>query len=436
VIAATFASDPGFETYLRRRNDGTERVKLNDAEQDILAGKSGPVPQQALRHQIKVGDFFDAQDFVPVTQAHVMADTESLGEAGVAWLEALAVTEGQRLVRIPTITDPRGTDFSKAAFLGQTDAMVALERRAIAAFETLGVMMTNTCINYQTIQAPTRNEHVAFGDTGVVIYSNSICGAFSNFEGGPSALAAGLTGRTPRYGFHLAPSRRASLHVRVDFTPASLNEWGALGGVIGRIAGNYWAVPVIEGIEGAPSSDQLKHFGAAMASFGSTALFHLVGLTPEATKLADVAAPGLPSHRVTKDDVTALQQSYRRDDVVDVVVFSTPQLSLFELRDLARLCAGRRFKVPMLAITSPQVKPDCDGAGYTAQIEDAGGTVLSGMCFYQSYAREIAQANGWRRLATNSAKLVNILGGYGYQPVLASMEACVDAAVSGRLAQS
>ena len=410
-------------------------MKLNDEEEEILAGRFGAVPQQALRHQVLVGEFFGAADFVPVTQAHIMADTESLGEAGVRWLEGLArATEGQRRVRIPTITDPRGTDFSKAEFLGQTASMLDLERRAIAAFVKLGVSMTDTCINYQTIQAPTRNEHVAFGDTGVVIYSNSICGARSNFEGGPSALAAGLTGRTPRYGFHLDRQRRATLQVRTEFTPVSLNEWGALGGVIGRIAGNYWAVPVIEGLEGTPSSDQLKHFGAAMASFGSIALFHLAGITPEASRLADVADANLPRHRVVRADVDALEQSYRKDGKVDVVVFSAPQLSLFELRELATLCAGRHFSVPLLAVTSPQVKPDSDRMGYSARIEAAGGTVLAGMCFYQSYAREIAEAKGWKRLATNSAKLVNILGGYGYQPMLGSMQACVDAAVTGRLA--
>ena len=409
-------------------------MKLNDEERDILAGKCGNVPQQALQHQIKVGDFFGAEDFVQVTQAHIMADTESLGEAGVQWLERLATTaDGEKRVRVPTITDPRGTDFAHATYLGQTPSMLDLERRAIAAFVQLGVTMTDTCINYQTIQAPTRNEHIAFGDTGVVIYSNSICGARSNFEGGPSALAAGLTGRTPRYGFHLSDKRRATLKIRVDVTPTSLNDWGALGGVIGRIAGNYWAVPVIEGIEGTPRSDQLKHFGAAMASFGSIALFHLVGLTPEAGRIADVATADLPSHRVTKDDVHALQKSYHTDDRVDVVVFSAPQLSLFELRDLAALCKGRKFAIPLLAVTSPQVKPDSDRLGFTAPIEDAGGIVMSGMCFYQSYAREIAEAKGWKRLVTNSAKLVNILGGYGYQPMMASMEACVDAAVTGRM---
>src|SRR5712671_3700525 len=412
-------------------------MKLSDEEQDILAGKAGPVPQTALQHQIKVAEFFGAEDFVPVTQAHIMADTESLGEAGVVWLEGLAVaTEGHRRVRIPTITDPRGTDFANADWLGHTSAMLDLERRAITAFEQLGVAMTNTCINYQTIQAPTRGEHAAFGDTGVVIYSNSVCGARSNFEGGPSALAAGLTGRTPRYGFHLPEFRRGTLRLQVDYTPTTLNGWGALGGVIGRLAGNYWAVPVVEGIDGAPRSDQLKHFGASMASFGSIALFHLVGLTPEAGRLADVADEGLPVHRITKADADALQQSYHTDDQVDVVVFSAPQLSLYELSDLAGLCDGRRFSVPLLAVTSPQVKPDCDRMGYTARIEAAGGNVLSGMCFYQSYAREISEARGWKRLATNSAKLVNILGGYGYRPMLASMEACVDAAVNGKLVRT
>ncbi len=418
-----------------RRNGRLTPMNLNDEEQEILAGKSGPVARQALQHQIKVGEFFSARDFVPVTQAHIMADTESLGEAGVVWLEKLAAApEDQRQVRVPTITDPRGTDFAKAAFLGQTAAMLDLERRTIAAFTRLGVALTDTCINYQTIQAPIRNEHVAFGDTGVVIYSNSVCGARSNFEGGPSALAAGLTGRTPRYGFHLPDQRRATLHIRVDLAPASLNEWGALGGVIGRMAGNYWAVPAIEGIEAVPRSDELKHFGAAMASFGSVALFHIAGLTPEAQRLRDIAAAGLPTRRIARADIDALRSSYQADGLVDVVVFSAPQLSLYELRELADLCQGRRFVVPLLAVTSPQVKPDSDRLGYTGHIEDAGGTVLSGMCFYQSYAREIAEANGWKRLATNSVKLVNILGGYGYQPILASMEECVDAAVAGRLA--
>lgn len=411
-------------------------MKLNDEEQAMLAGEMGRVPQIAIEHQIKVGDFFNAFDFVPVTQAHVMADTESLGEAGVRWLEILANEDGgSSQVRIPTITDPRGTDFAKADVLKQALWMLTLEHRTINAFVRLGVSMTDTCINYQTIQAPTRGEHLAFGDTGVVIYSNSVCGGRSNFEGGPSALSAGLTGRTPRYGFHLDAQRQATVRLRVDWTPTTLNDWGALGGVIGRLAGNYWSVPVIEGLEGAPGSDAMKHFGAAMASFGSIALFHLVGITPEANRLEDVGGDLLSVARhIVEADVKALRSAYATSDEVDVVVFSAPQLSLYELRRIAELSKGRKFVKPLLAVTSPQVKPDADRMGFTDVIEAAGGHVIAGMCFYQSYAREIADANGWKRLATNSAKLVNILGGYGYQPLLATMEQCVEAAETGRLA--
>ena len=410
-------------------------MNLNAEEKAMLAGEFGPVRKMAIEHQIKVGDFFGAKDFVEVSQAHIMADTESLGETGVEWLEALAKnTAKDRVVRIPTITDPRGTDFSKAKQLGQTDKMVSLEHRAIAAFVKMGVSMTDTCINYQTIMAPVFGEHLAFGDTGVVIYSNSICGARSNFEGGPSALSAGLTGRTPRYGYHLDEHRKPTHRYRVTWTPQSLNEWGALGGLIGRKSGNYWSVPVIEGIEGRPGSDSLKHFGAAMASFGSSALFHILGVTPEAIHARDLSFDHLPEISIAKDEVMALQSSYRVTDEIDVVVFSAPQLSLIEMQSVAALCQGKKFKKPLLAVTSPQVKPDSDRMGYTAMIEEAGGTVFAGMCFYQSYAREIAEANGWKKLATNSAKMVNILGGYGYTPILASMEDCVNAAETGRLA--
>jgi predicted aconitase len=413
-------------------------MRLTDEERAMQAGAFGPAVQWAIEHQIKVGTYLGAEDFVPVTQAHIMADTESLGTAGVEWLERWArLPERERRVRIPTITDPRGTDFAAAHKLKQQPWMLDLERRAIAAFETLGVLMTNTCINYQTIMPPVRGEHCAYGDTGVVIYSNGVCGARSNFEGGPSALSAGLTGRTPRYGYHLDEKRQATLIVQTSHTPRQLNEWGALGGIVGKLAGDYWQVPVVVGLDRVPGSDEMKHFGAAAASYGSLALFHMAGITPEAQRLEDVVPAGveLRTHDVGPAEIRAFQEGTTRGiDAVDLVVFSTPQLSLVEMQQVATLLDGRRATIPLLAITSPQVKPDADRMGITGRIEASGGTVLEGMCFYQSYAREMAEANGWKRLATNSAKLVNIIGGYGYRPALLSMEQCVDAACNaGRL---
>src|SRR6266852_2978495 len=257
-------------------------MRLTDEESAMLAGERGEPRRWAIAHQIAVGEFFDAADLVPVSQAHIMADTESLGESGVRFLETLAsAPEAERRVRVPTLTDPRGLDLQVYKRLGQTEAMRALEARAIAALRALGVLMTDTCINYQTIMPPTRGQHLAMGDTGVVIYSNSVFGARSNFEGGPSALAAALTGRTPRYGYHLNEFRRATRHFRLAETPCDLAEWGALGAIIGQACGSYWEVPLIEGIDNVPGSDELKHFGAALASYGSVALFHMPGITAD-----------------------------------------------------------------------------------------------------------------------------------------------------------
>jgi len=382
-------------------------MRLAEEERAMLAGEQGRARQWALRHQIEVGDFFDAPDFVPVGQAHVMADTESLGEEGVRWLEDLAALPAdERRVRVPTITDPRGVDFDSYKRLGQTDAMADIEARAIRAFEALGVLMTNTCINYQTILPPVHGEHLAMGDTGVVIYSNSVMGARSNFEGGPSALAAGLTGRTPRYGYHLDMHRAGTKHFHVAHRPSGLADWGALGGIVGRATNSYWEVPVVAGIEGAPNSDELKHFGAALASFGSVALFHMVGVTPEAPTL-DAAFQGraIPAAApIGEAEFRTFFAAYAAaGDKVDVVVFGAPQLSLIEMDRLAGLLDGRHIhaKTALIVTTSPEIKFAADRMGLTRRIEAAGGIVGAGICFYQSYAREMAEANGWQRLVTN-----------------------------------
>ena len=413
-------------------------MKLTAHERAMLDGAQGPARRDALRQQMAVGRVFDAGDFVEVAHVHLMADTESLGESGVEWLETIArMPEGHRRVRVPTVTDPRGIDLCAYRRLGQEERMAALERRAIAALESMGILMTDTCINYQSVLPPVRGEHLAYGDTGSTIYANSVLGARSNFEGGPAALCAALTGRTPRYGCHLDEHRRGTHLFEIRRRPRTWSDWGALGAVVGKRTGDYWSVPVLTGIEGSPTSDELKHFGAALASYGSAPLFHMTGVTPEAPDLASVFdGPPPASVALGEADVESFYASFgRHEDKVDVVVFAAPQLSLVELREVARGLEGKRVHphTALLIATSPEIKSAADRMGITATIEAAGATLLRGVCFYQMYARELARANGWTNLLSNSAKLVNIISGYGYRPVLATTEACIEAAVRGRM---
>jgi len=405
---------------------------LNQEEKAMLNGELGEAKKWAIEHQIQVGNFFDAENFVNVSQVHMMVDPESIGEEGVLFLEKIADMDTK--VVVPMITDPRGVDLNYYRPLGQTEEMANIDRRTIKACSSMGILMTNTCINYQTIMPPIYGEHVAYGDTGVVIYSNSACGARSNFEGGPSALAAGLTGRTPRYGLHLDEKRFPTKRFVLKDQPKELTDWGILGAVVGKKSGSYWEVPIIEGLEVTPTSDEMKHLGAAMASYGSTPLFHLRGITPEARNIKEEDFNHLEKNKITKSDLDNLKSQFgKKGDKIDVVVFAAPQLSIIEMHKVANLCDNKTFKIPVIVCTSPQVYSDAIRMGFIQRIENSGAKVLEGTCFYNQYAREIGEANEWKNLLSNSAKIVNILGGYGYQPALANMEDCIKSALVGEI---
>jgi predicted aconitase len=171
-------------------------MRLTDDERAMLNGERGEAVRRALDLQIKVGDFFGAADFVPIDSAHMMAEIESMGEPCLSWVEEMADLGGKAVV--PTTSNPRSVDVALWEALGQDERQARLELKLTTALRRLGVMTLDTCINYQTVSPPRFGEHVAWGDTGTVIFANAVAGGRSNFEGGPVALAAALTGRTAR----------------------------------------------------------------------------------------------------------------------------------------------------------------------------------------------------------------------------------------------
>lgn len=411
-------------------------MQLTDEERAILDGALGPAAARVLALQRQVGEFFGAERFVEVRSAHLMAEIESMGQACLEWVEALAAEGGQ--CRVATSCNPRSVDFDQWRELGQDEREYELEVRLSAALARLGVLVLDTCINYQTLYQPHFGEHVAWGDTGTVIWANAVLGARTNFEGGPVALGAGLTGRTPAYGYHLDQQRRGTALVEVRDQPRETSDWGALGCLVGRQVSDYWRVPVLDGVQVRPSPDQLKQLGASLASYGSLAMFHLVGITPEARTRAEAFGGGEPRERIVVEpgDLRRAYQSFvPAKDAADVVVFSAPQLSVWELRDLGRRLDGRRVhdSTVLLATTSYQNRAAAERLGYGDLIRTAGGRLLAGACFYLLTPRELAERHGWRTIVTDSAKLANIIAGYGYNPVFRPTDVCIEAAVSGKI---
>ena len=412
-------------------------MKLTTQEQDMLDGKHGDAVREALAYQLEIGRFWDAERFVPISNAHMMGDIEVMGDAGLAFLERACAQQAR--CSVPITTNARCFDFAHAESMGQDMTEAVKERKIIRLMRDMNVVTTDTCINYQTVYQPHLGEHIAWGDTGTVIYANSVFGARTNFEGGPSALAAAMTGRTPEYGFHLARHRRGTISVRVDARLEDVADWGAIGKIVGERHQNYFAVPVFHGLQRAPVADELKHLGCALASYGSMAMFHMVGVTPEAPSLEAAFAGQTPvDEMVINDaDLEHVYRSYKRGDgSANLVVFSGPQLSLFEMKELSEMFADRKVHpgTQVYVTTAASVKASAEQLGYLAPLETAGVTVLEGVCFYiLQNLSQMRMANGWTNMISNSAKIVNIIGAHRFNTLLRRTADCVDIACTGDL---
>jgi hypothetical protein len=407
-------------------------LDLTAEERAILAGSRGEAPRRALEYQIEVGRFWGARRLVPVTNVHMMGDIEVMGDGGLEYLKNEA-DSGARCA-VPATTNARCIDFAHCERLGQDPREAAKERELIQCLRRMDVVTTDTCINYQTVYQPHLGEHVAWGDTGTVIYANSVFGARSNFESGPAALAAAMTGRTPEYGFHLDEHRRGTFAVELRADLKDLADWGAVGKIVGEAHQDYYAVPVFHGFGRTPSADELKHLGAALASYGSMGMFHFMGVTPEAPS----SIQGFPERIViTEREIDAVYAQYGLGDGdARLVVFSGPQQSLFEMKQLADLFEGRkvREKSACFVTTNRAVLAQSRALGYAGTLEEAGVTILEGVCFYiLQNLSPMREANRWTNMVSNSAKIVNIIGAHRFNTILRRTPDCVDIACTGAL---
>lgn len=427
-------------THVIDRTDAGQTVGtmlLNAEEQAMLRGDLGLAVQEAIRFQIEVGSFFEAKRFVRITNAHVMGDIEVMGDGGLEHLRTMG--EQHAKCTVPTSSNAQCMHFHPDERLLQDEEEIGKENEILARYKTMRIATTDTCIPYQTVYQPKKGEHVAWGDTGTVIYANSVLGARTNFEAGKSSFAAALTGRTPEYGFHLDEVRAGTLLVELRAELRDISDWGALGKIVGHPHQDYLAVPVFEGVDRMPLSDELKHLGASLASYGSMAMFHMVGVTPEAPTQETAFRGKRPPKAmiVTDADIQAVYDSYSyRDGGSNIVVFSGPQLSLFEMQNLAELFEGRRVAPGMSAVvtTNHMVYSDAKRLGYVGVLESAGVTILQGVCFYiLQRLSKIREENGWTNLISNSGKLVNTITAHRFNTVLRRTADCVEIACTGRL---
>jgi predicted aconitase len=377
-------------------------MKLTTLQQAMLDGAHGKATRKAMQILDALGTIYGTEEMVPVTSVQVAGVSyANLGEAGLQFLDELAAGDGR--ARVLTTLNPAGMDTENWQALGIPEDFARNQNRVLDAFARMGVITTCSCTPYLFGNTPHFGEHIAWAESSAVCYANSVLGARTNREGGPSALAASLTGFTPAYGMHLENNRRPTITIEVDAEMTENHHFGALGKCIGnQLEGrSIRPVPYILGIPQA-SVEQLKSFCASIATYGGAALFHMPGITPETERYT------APQERIniTQANIDETIDSMNdAADEVDFVSLGCPHLSLREIARIAELLEGKQVTKEFWITTARPTKQIADKAGYTQIIEAAGAKFAADTCCV------VAPIQGrFKTLATDSAKACY----YGY----------------------
>src|SRR3989304_658681 len=263
------------QKYLKKRM--RHNMYLTPEEEKIFNGERGATYQKAIRILAALGDIYDADRLIPIRSAQIAGVSyKTIGDAGLEWISDL---KGK--VAVPSILNPAGMDMECWKEMGISQDFANKQEKIIRAYEALGVRTECTCTPYNIFDNLAGfGDHVAWSESSAISYANSVIGARTNREGGPSALSAALIGKTANYGYHLDENREPNILIQVN---AKLHEsdYGALGYIVGEMVGDK--VPFFK-LRSNPSKDELKSLGAAMAASGAVALYHVEGVTPEASK--------------------------------------------------------------------------------------------------------------------------------------------------------
>ena len=372
-------------------------MQLSLIQQAMLAGEYGPATRKAMEILNTLGTIYGAERMAPVTSVQIAGVSyDNLGEAGLHFLSEMAAGGGQ--TRVLATLNPAGMDVENWQRMGIDPDFATQQQRVIEAFARMGVVTTCSCTPYLTGNVPHYGEHIAWAESSAVCYANSVLGARTNREGGPSALAAALTGFTPAYGLHLHENRLPSITIQVEAELRETVEFGALGKAIGaRLeARGKDRLHFITGTQVA-SLEHLKAFCASIATYGGVAMFHMQGITPEA---AQVEAPE-ESLTITQPDLDAAlaSMSDAAPEEVDFVSLGCPHLSIAEIARIAGLLKGRQVRKTFWITTARPTKHIADRMGYTKIIEESGAIFATDTCCV------VAPIRGrFRALATDSAK--------------------------------
>ena len=389
---------------------------LTKEEERIYEGEYGWANQICMKILVRLGELFNASRLIPVSSAHVSGVSyKTLGDAPAEFLKALSDAEVK--VKTKATLNPQSVD-QEYLCKKLPENLCKKQREILGYFEKMGFENSLTCTPYY-LETPRKNSHLAWAESSAVVYANSVIGAWTNREGGPSALAAAIIGKTPDYGVHQSENRQPTTLVKVEKSLQEDAEFGALGILLGTVLKDE--IPVIQGIKGA-SKDMLKQLGAGLASAGMVSMFYTENSMIKNMKLEKISV-----------DQKAIAQTVRRlttasTEKPDLVFIGCPHCSLEEIRQIAKLVGDKKVKngVEFWVCTSRHVKEQAKKE--VEKIEKSGGHIITDTCAVVTWTDKL----GIKTIMTNSAKTAHYAPTLNKaETILAPLKQCVKTAFQG-----
>ena len=381
---------------------------LTRQEEHMLDGEYGWACQICMQILVKLGELYGATRLIPVSSAHISGVSyKTVGDAAIDFLREM-MKKGAKTKTFSTL-NPSSIDPYLTNRLPR--GLIEKQTEILRLYERIGVVPSLSCTPYYEF-VPAKNSTLAWAESSAVVYANSILEAWTNREGAPSALASAIIGKTPNYGVHQPENREPNIIIDVLFQPRNEVEYGALGYYIGEIVKDK--IPIVRGLKNA-LSDELKQFGAALASSGMASMFHY-RKEPKTDKRSEVVTV---ERREIENVIEKLSSSKFKPDMIFI---GCPHCSLQEIKKLTSLVEGKKLKsnVEFWICVSRYVKNQTKD--FIKVIENSGAKVLTDTCAVVTWTDRL----GIKRIVTNSVKAAHYLPTMNRAEVfLASMEDCV-----------
>ena len=397
---------------------------LTDEEQGMLDGKEGPLVQKCMKVLVTLGDIYGAEKMVKIKNVH--APGVSYRVAGDAGLGYVKDASDQGTFKVPMTLNTTGIDCFDTESLKFDKDFIQGQKELHEAYEKMGAVPTYTCTPYVVAGCPSFGEHVAWGESSAIIYVNSVIGARTNREGGPTALAAAVCGCVPAYGYHLDEERKATHLVEVDYNLKTDHDFAVMGYYVGKRVGNK--VPCFTEIQEKPLTEQYKALGAALASSGGIALYHVAGHTPEAPNKEAVLSEDYEIIHFGEKEYEETTAFFTLKENADLVVVGCPHCTINEVVQIADILRGKKIKVETWICLSHQVYELAVRMGIAGDITRAGAIFVRDTCPILCPT----SPKGFKGVATNSGKLAHYIRGlWDMDSELVQLEKCMQIALEG-----